>query len=264
MMTGRRIGTPLEHRVRQDFLLSRLYEKLFVCRHLRYSSAILRFCSAVSVNEPESSTCLGSGISVWSKISLIALTSPACAALISAKAMTALLDLLDRLTPLFLSSSRISGRAFLSSIRFKRARNPSFAPLGRPLEFPDWPGLNGVKFVISHCSSTVLEYFWVAHFWSAIGNYFVILTKFCSPFLDVLVWSPAMETKLSKLKKLMAKDDWKRALSMASKFPRLGEHKNDIQRGHQAYVNPASYEQLGFNISILKDRGRDALIARYL
>jgi hypothetical protein len=73
-----------------------------------------------------------------------------------------------------------------------------------------------------------------------------------------------METKISKLKKLMAKDDWRRALSMASKFPRLGAHKNDIQRGHQAYVNPGSYEQLGFNISVLKDKGRDALIARYL
>ena len=74
----------------------------------------------------------------------------------------------------------------------------------------------------------------------------------------------SMETKLSRLKKLMAKDDWKRALSMASKFPRLGEHKNDIQRGHQAYVNPGSYEKLGFNISVLKDKGRDALIACYM
>ncbi|MBT3923196.1 MAG: hypothetical protein HOF21_11540 [Nitrospina sp.] len=73
-----------------------------------------------------------------------------------------------------------------------------------------------------------------------------------------------METKLSKLKKLMAKDDWKRALSIASKFPRLGEHKSDIQRGHQAYVNPRSYEQLGFDITELQDKGRKALIARYV
>jgi hypothetical protein len=73
-----------------------------------------------------------------------------------------------------------------------------------------------------------------------------------------------METKISKLKKLMAKDDWRRALSMASKFSRLGEHKSDIQRGHQAYVNPRSYEQLGFDITELQDKGRKALIARYV
>jgi len=46
------------------------------------------------------------------------------------------------------------------------------------------------------------------------------------------------ERKTDILKQIMAAGDWPGALSLASKFPRLGEHKVAITRDHGAITNP--------------------------
>lgn len=70
-------------------------------------------------------------------------------------------------------------------------------------------------------------------------------------------------TKLDKLLEAMAAQDWRKALSIAAKFPRLGDHKDAIIRAHEAYEHPDFYQQLGHDISQLIQIGIDALNQRY-
>ena len=70
-------------------------------------------------------------------------------------------------------------------------------------------------------------------------------------------------TKIAVLKAAMQAGDWQRALRIAARFPRLGEHRAAILRGHEAYTNPRLYRQLGYDIENLKADGRRALIERY-
>jgi len=72
-----------------------------------------------------------------------------------------------------------------------------------------------------------------------------------------------METKLSKLVDLMTTGKWDAALSMASKFPRLGEHADDITRGDAAIKNRRFYTQIGQNPDELRSAGIAALKKRY-
>ena len=69
--------------------------------------------------------------------------------------------------------------------------------------------------------------------------------------------------KIDILKNAMVSHEWEKALSVASRFPRLGEHKNAIVRAHEAIVNPRFYSQLGFNIQELIQEGIQALQERY-
>ena len=54
-----------------------------------------------------------------------------------------------------------------------------------------------------------------------------------------------METKLAKMKLLMAAKDYRAALQLAAGWPRLGTHRDAIQRGWAAYSNRDFYMQLG-------------------
>lgn len=72
-----------------------------------------------------------------------------------------------------------------------------------------------------------------------------------------------MLKKIDILKNAMISNDWGKALSVASKFPRLGEHKDAIIRAHEALVNPRFYSQLGFNIQSVIQEGIQALQERY-
>jgi plasmid stabilization system protein ParE len=72
-----------------------------------------------------------------------------------------------------------------------------------------------------------------------------------------------METKLSKLLRLMRREEWKKALSMAAKFPRLGDHHDDIVRGHEACVRPDFYRQIKHDPEALMKIGIAALKERY-
>ena len=72
-----------------------------------------------------------------------------------------------------------------------------------------------------------------------------------------------MKTKLQTLKDAANGGDWKKAVSIASKFPRLGEEKAAIMRAHTAFTNPSFLEQLGKNVDECIEAGKLALIARY-
>ena len=73
-----------------------------------------------------------------------------------------------------------------------------------------------------------------------------------------------METKLSKLLAAMAADDWRKALSIASKFAQLGDEKVPITRAHDALLRPDFYRQIGKDPSALVDEGKAALRRRYI
>lgn len=72
-----------------------------------------------------------------------------------------------------------------------------------------------------------------------------------------------METKLQTLKNAAACDDWKKAISIAAKFPRLGKHRNAILDAHSAFVNPRFLLQLGRNVETCIEDGKLALITAY-
>jgi hypothetical protein len=72
-----------------------------------------------------------------------------------------------------------------------------------------------------------------------------------------------METKLSKLLAAMAADDWRKALSIASKFPQLGNEKETITRAHNALLRPEFYRQIGADPDGLVNEGKAALRRRY-
>jgi len=70
-------------------------------------------------------------------------------------------------------------------------------------------------------------------------------------------------TKLSLLRAAAAKADWAKVLSIAAKFPQLGQHKAAITRAHCAIQNPAFYKQLGQDPAALVAAGIEALRTRY-
>ena len=72
-----------------------------------------------------------------------------------------------------------------------------------------------------------------------------------------------MIKKIDLLKAAMEAEDWKKALSIASKFPRLGEYKSVIVRAHEAFTNARFYSQLGFDPNSLIQEGIQALQIRY-
>ncbi len=69
--------------------------------------------------------------------------------------------------------------------------------------------------------------------------------------------------KIDVLTAHMKNNEWKEALRMAARFPRLGSHKKDIQRGYEALVHPEFYSQLGRDIDGTIAAGITALKDRY-
>lgn len=72
-----------------------------------------------------------------------------------------------------------------------------------------------------------------------------------------------MITKTEILKTAMLKQDWEQAIKIASKFPNLGEHKNEIKTAKDAMFVPSFYEQIGKNPKDLIAIGVDAIKVRY-
>jgi hypothetical protein len=70
-------------------------------------------------------------------------------------------------------------------------------------------------------------------------------------------------TKLAKLHAAMAANDWRRALSIAAKFPELGAHEHAIRKGHEAMQRPGFQKQLGRDPDEQVAAGIAALKARY-
>ncbi len=71
------------------------------------------------------------------------------------------------------------------------------------------------------------------------------------------------ERKIDILITLMRTGDWPAALSLASKFPRLGPHGPVIKRAHEACCWPDFYRQLGMDPERLIQAGIWALKGRY-
>lgn len=71
------------------------------------------------------------------------------------------------------------------------------------------------------------------------------------------------EKKIDTLVRLMAAGEWPRALALAARFPRLGEHRDAIVRGHEALANPRFWRSLGKDPDALRDAGIAALQERY-
>ncbi len=71
------------------------------------------------------------------------------------------------------------------------------------------------------------------------------------------------ERKIDTLITLMRTGDWPAALSLASKFPRLGPHGPAIKRAHEACCWPDFYRQLGREPEGLVRAGIKALRERY-
>ena len=72
-----------------------------------------------------------------------------------------------------------------------------------------------------------------------------------------------VQTKLTKLKTHVAAGDHRAALKLAAGWPRLGEHKEAIQRGWAAMVNPDFYRQIGQDPGLLIAAGVVAIRERY-
>lgn len=72
-----------------------------------------------------------------------------------------------------------------------------------------------------------------------------------------------MITKLSILQAAMRDGNWRKALSIASKFPRLGAEKGAIVGAHDALRSPSFYRQIGKDPDAMLAEGIAALKTRY-
>lgn len=71
------------------------------------------------------------------------------------------------------------------------------------------------------------------------------------------------QSKAAKLRGFMAAGDWPRALSLAAKFPDLGEFKPQITRAHGCITNPRFFQQVGVDCAAAIEEGKAALLSRY-
>jgi hypothetical protein len=69
--------------------------------------------------------------------------------------------------------------------------------------------------------------------------------------------------KLDPVLIAMRNDDWPRAITLAAKFPRLGDEQADIMRAREAVLRPAFQRQLGKDPEALVALGKAALLRRY-
>jgi len=72
-----------------------------------------------------------------------------------------------------------------------------------------------------------------------------------------------MKTKLQTLKDAAAANDWKKAVAIAARFPRLDGIRAAVLDAHMAYTNPRFLVQIGKDVDVCKKLGRDAIIAAY-
>lgn len=72
-----------------------------------------------------------------------------------------------------------------------------------------------------------------------------------------------METKLQTLKNAAVAGDWKKAVSIAARFPRLGSIRNAVLDAHMAYTNPRFLAQVGKDVDGCIEAGKSALIDAY-
>lgn len=83
-----------------------------------------------------------------------------------------------------------------------------------------------------------------------------------------MVWSARIlnmkEKKIDILRAEMNAQNWRKAISVAVKFPRLGGIRDAVHDAHLAYTNPRFIVQIGKQPSDLIEQGKAALITQYL
>lgn len=72
-----------------------------------------------------------------------------------------------------------------------------------------------------------------------------------------------MKTKLQILKDAAALGDWRKAVAIAARFPKLDGIRAEVLDAHMAYTNPRFFGQLGRDIEAAKDAGAAALRRAY-
>lgn len=72
-----------------------------------------------------------------------------------------------------------------------------------------------------------------------------------------------MKTKLDLLKAAAQSGDWKKAVAIAARFPRLGEYRSAVLDAHMAYTNPRFLAQIGRDADACIAAGKLALITAY-
>lgn len=70
-------------------------------------------------------------------------------------------------------------------------------------------------------------------------------------------------TKTSVITGHMRAGEWRKAVSVAARLPRLDKHRNAILDAQGAYTNARFYEQIGKSPEALIAAGRAALIERF-
>jgi len=70
-------------------------------------------------------------------------------------------------------------------------------------------------------------------------------------------------TKLETLKMAAAAGDWRQAVAIAARFPRLGAYRAAVLDAHGAYTNPRFMAQIGRDVDACIEAGKLALIAAY-
>lgn len=74
---------------------------------------------------------------------------------------------------------------------------------------------------------------------------------------------PLPPTKLSLVRAAYEAGDFAGALRIAAKFPELGESRDAVQRGHQAFVRPDFVREIGRDVAADRAAGIAALAERY-
>lgn len=72
-----------------------------------------------------------------------------------------------------------------------------------------------------------------------------------------------LPSAINKLREHWAANNYRKALRLAASWPRLGDHKDAIQKGWAAANNPAFYMELGHNPEALFATGLRAVAERY-
>ena len=72
-----------------------------------------------------------------------------------------------------------------------------------------------------------------------------------------------MIKKIDVLRTHIAAQDWRKAVSLAAKFPRLGDEKEAITRAQTAFINPGFLRQIGKDPESCIEAGKAAIMRRY-
>lgn len=72
-----------------------------------------------------------------------------------------------------------------------------------------------------------------------------------------------MIPKIVQLRAAMSSDDWRQAVSIAAKFPRLGKARDAVLAAREAFERPEFQRQIGRDPAAIIEAGKIALRVQY-